>query len=106
MSGAVSGHQSARQRQALQIISGDEEGKEKRGRGIVGKVRECGDSTGGRPQCSVFNIRLLRVTQTGQHAEQTHNHNTIRSLCPPLSYHQLHKSQCFMMSFNPAQFSC
>ena len=40
MSGAVSGHQSARQRQAEQIISRDGEGKGKRGKGRMGKARE------------------------------------------------------------------
>lgn len=49
MSGAVSGHQSARQRQAEQIISRDAEGKGKRGKGRKGEgegEKECGESGG------------------------------------------------------------
>lgn len=82
MSGAVSGHQSARQRQALQIISGDGEGKGKRGRGIVGKVKERG-SVGtalGKGLCAVtWACTLLsHVTTT------PYDHCVL--LCPPINF--------------------
>lgn len=76
MSGAVSGHQSARQRQAEQIISRDGEGKGKRGKERTGKTRErgsAGTERRERPRRCVFNIRLMRITQTGLCAVQSRN---------------------------------
>lgn len=68
MSGAVSGHQSARQRQAEQIISRDVEEKERervRENGEGKEERQCRDTVEGRPQHCVFNICLTRITETG-----------------------------------------
>ncbi len=93
MSGAVSGHQSARQRQAEQIISRDAEGKGKREKGRIGEgegEKECGDRAEGRPQCCVFNIHLSRMTQTGLSTAHSRNHTYSTSILPPLSSHQPH----------------
>lgn len=66
MSGAVSGHQSARQRQAEQIISRDEGGGEGRASEAGGEGERESGSAGKAPRRRVFNIRLERLAQTGR----------------------------------------
>lgn len=84
MSGAVSGHQSARQRQAEQIISRDGERgeREREGMGKARVRRECRDRAEGRPRRCVFNIRLVRITQTGLRAAQSRNRPATPKSCP------------------------